>query len=102
MTHVDDRIVLSLSRAREAASLLCNRLCRARHRHMEDDWVWPPPPHDESCIVPDIEARDALMAKDYEVRTISGDCQDPVKHGACSGCACSCHRHHNRPTKGTA
>lgn len=93
-TH-DDRIVLPLSRVREAASLLCNRLCRERQRHMSGpDWVWPPPPHDESCLVPDIEQRDGLMAEqaDYSDK-ISPDCQvGGAKCQACTGCIHDCHR----------
>lgn len=77
----DDRIVLPLQAVRDAARALCCWWCgKAR-----------PYGHVEPCIVPLIEQRDLLLTAALDDRQVSGDCQDPVKHGACSGCACTCH-----------
>lgn len=53
--------------------------------------------HAPACLLPEVQTREALLAEQYQWTQVSGDCQDPVKHGACGGCACECHRHHNRP-----
>ena len=75
----DDRVTLPLTKTREAAKLLCNIICDM------------PSAHDPICIVPDITERDRMMATTYAATSISGDCLDPVKHEACSGCSCHCH-----------
>jgi hypothetical protein len=84
---VDDRVVLPLSRVRDAAAVLCWSWCGGER------------PHAEECLVPLLEERDRLLAERPLLDGVSGDCADPVKHGACSGCACSCHRH---PARGRA
>lgn len=84
--ETDDRIVLPLSHTRDAASALCGWWCG---RKRFDGHIDP-------CLIPLLERRDALLGE-LTVDQVSGDCLDPVKHAACSGCACECHRHSKRP-----
>jgi hypothetical protein len=83
---IDDRVVLPLQHTRDAAAALCGWWC-GRQR---------PDGHVSPCLIPLLERRDALLGA-LTVDQVSGDCMDPVKHGACSGCACTCH-HHSRRT----
>ena len=76
----DDRVTLPLTKTRAAAELLHSKVC----------WI-AADAHHEACLLPDLAERDLSMATTYAATSISGDCMDPVKHGACSGCSCHCH-----------
>ena len=82
----DDRVTLPLAKTRAAAERLCNEIC-------PDLWSSKTVllSHDPICLMPLLAERDLLMAETYLATSISGDCMDPVKHGACSGCGCHCH-----------
>lgn len=86
----DDRIVLPLSKVRGSAAVLCRRGCRRV----------PALGHEPECLVPLVEARDALLTSDKQRRYTQGLDPDCViggaKHLACTGCTCDCHRHSRR------
>lgn len=82
----DDRVVLPLEQTRDAAAALCGWWCGRRR----------PDGHVDPCLVPLLEQREQLLRAAAPTGQVSGDCLDPVKHSACSGCACSCHRHSQR------
>lgn len=87
---IDDRIVLPLWKARVAVVAYCDARCDSS-RTVYGDWTVI---HDEHCLVPDIEARDALIGEqaDYSDK-VSPDCQvGGAKCQACTGCIHECHR----------
>lgn len=84
MSLVDDRIVLPLTKTRQAAHLLCQTVCAGRAHH-------------RSCLIPDLARRELLLTGPDLTDVVLPDCRDE-KCVACTGCAHACHRHHNRPT----
>lgn len=80
---VDDRVVLSLAKTRQAAQLLCRTVC-ARG------------PHHRACLIPDLARRDLLLTGPALADVVLPDCRDGKHAPACTGCACPCHRHNNR------
>lgn len=85
----DDRIVLPLAVTRRAQIALCEALCQ----HTPDRVR-----HCDVCLTPLLEDRDRRMADRHSrPDLISGDCLDPVKHRACSGCGCACHLSRRTP-----
>lgn len=82
----DNRITLPLDHVREAAGTLCLSICRG----------WRTEIHHGDCLVPLLEQRDRLLREQYLLTQVSEDCRDPIKHEACGGCACTCHRHSSR------
>lgn len=83
MTAPDRRIVLPRGAVVDAALRLCAAACAG-------------PAHDPVCLVPLVKAIDDQLAQTYQMTSVSTDCLDKYKHRACSGCACQCHRHHQR------
>lgn len=87
----DNRVVLPLDRVRQTAATFCRLACLPAGAHRAE------PVHDDHCLAPLLAERDRLLDEIYAQTRISGDCLDPVKHGACSGCGCTCHTK-RRPT----
>ncbi len=83
---IDDRVVLPASRVRFAAVTLCRLAC------LQPGAARAEAVHDDACLMPLLLARDLEAAAWTAAGQVSGDCQDPVKHSACPGCACECHR----------
>ena len=83
----DDRVTLPLTKTRAAAERFCFLVC-VDPRDRDDAVVVK---HDPNCLMPLLAERDLATATTYLATSISGDCMDPVKHSACSGCSCHCH-----------
>lgn len=80
----DDRVVLGWRKAHFVALSWCLAVCR-------------PDRHEPECLIPDFTEQEQLLATPDLGRVVLPDCRDGKHAPACPGCACDCHRHHNRP-----
>lgn len=91
---IDNRITLPLDAVRLAAERLCEWTCDSP---VYDDLGME---HEAPCLVPLLDARDALLASDRDRAYTEGLDPDCIiggaKHAACTGCSCDCHRHSRR------
>lgn len=86
MTAIDDtRVVLPLAKARYVAVTYCRENCGGIETGV----------HKPLCLVPHLNERDRMLISPDLDEVVMPDCRDG-KCVACTGCAHSCHRHHNR------